>query len=71
MTKFTNTALFFLGSLSSVGAFSAVPKTGQRLVPIVVASSCNYCCSLVGVYHSCINPAGDLGALSCSLSKGY
>lgn len=37
MTKFTNTALFILASLSSACAFSAVPKTGQRLVSLVVA----------------------------------
>eukprot|EP00979_Chaetoceros_neogracilis_P004490 scaffold787_cov285-Chaetoceros_neogracile.AAC.54 len=32
MTGYTNAALFFIASLTSVGAFSAVPKTGERTV---------------------------------------
>lgn len=32
MAKFTNAALFFIASLTAANAFSAVPKTGERLV---------------------------------------
>jgi len=32
MTGYTNAALFFIASLTSVGAFSAVPKTAERTV---------------------------------------